>query len=223
MVMVMVVVVVVVVAVCVWVVVVAVCVWVEGGNAPLIHSSCRKRVLHLFSTGLIEGRFDYKKGLHVPGSRQTLYGDPLLNQFRNFLRRVHDPFYVPPCDAVVQPWAPLATSLMLATTTASRGRYPLLILTPCCTPTCAAARTFRRRPTQDAGRPRPSPRGGTRRRRRGHQAEPAIVSLSSLYPQAPPLLVCAENSKRGGPAARRAPRNELPFVVVLRRVLRLRY
>ena len=58
----------------------------------------------------------------------------------------------------------------------------------------------------------------------GHQAEPPIVPLSSLYPQALfPLLVCAENSKRGGPTARRAPRNELPFVVVLRRVLRLRY
>ena len=42
------------------------------------------KTTHLFSTGLIEGRFDYRKGLHVPGSRQTLYGDPLLNQFRNF-------------------------------------------------------------------------------------------------------------------------------------------
>ena len=76
MVMVMVVVVVVVVAVCVWVVVVAVCVWVEGGNAPQIHSSCRKRVLHLFSTGLIEGRSITKRVYTSLGVVRPSMGTP---------------------------------------------------------------------------------------------------------------------------------------------------
>lgn len=42
------------------------------------------KTTHLFSTGLIEGLSIIKEVNHVPGSRQTLYGDPLLNQFRNF-------------------------------------------------------------------------------------------------------------------------------------------